>query len=1131
MSSQTLATAPPGGGGLPKTPSPPAPEARSSWPTDHMGSAEPQNSNVEPTNFQLDQPYHERTTSSSSANNTEQHRQALNNLLAALNPSSAPKAAPAQTPQVPDTSPLAESMPQSNATVSQDAAHKQQTDALPPDNPSTPPQNPASSMALVRAQSPSTDLPALPHAHAISPPTGAPQLRIPSPLQIPLLNMKQLVTLRDYRREIEAFAKLDFADGEFYMTTWQVELGRDLLAYRDAVQREKREKEGIQGHSRSSSGRVSRPSDRIRREPESQVQGSVVSEIDGFGGIDEAPVKSLEDNVNENGHPSHSSQVSASDIVKPGDIFPRAAGMVTDFDYNLRGQQVEAFEAGNPDADNELPAPVTADHLPNANICPLVPIHANVDSVKSEVELHKGISRRHVRIEWNMENECFMMRVLGRNGAFLDDKWLRKGQVKKLQNGSKIQLSGITATFRLPRPKTPAPPSEPSIKSDDEQTPPPPEVTPIPQEDEEQTPAPKISLKVNGPKSKSASAAPPPALPEPLIGPDGQPIVRKRGPGRPPKDGIMSTRERKEREKAAKLAEAKAANGGRTPPPMARGKIIKPPTKEELARVEAKFADKRKYTKRKREEDGEILPSIEGAEENLPSDSEKPPVKKPKQSKSPSPEYPPLATLTEENLARPSDPYARLIYDILIEIYPKALPLKQIYRALKLKYPFFVYRVESDGWQSSVRHNLNQEWNKLFEKGEKEGKGFAWKAIPGALQPQAERKRAAQAAAAAKPKPPAPRQPSQQGPPANWQNQGSYPYWQGQNGYPPPPPNGMPWPPPSGSGQPAQPPQHAPGQAGRQFAPPVGQTPPVTVNGRPHGAQGSPFPQSVQAGQSSTMPQSTVQPPKPPLGPPPSSAGSAPHNMPCTLDGYLAIRRFEQAMYDMVAKGSNPNLEQWKLVFSSAYSRILHGAPGSTVPGGETKEEAVVLGHMKNFIEKYKNPQFKGFKAQSRDGTPAAVPTPTNAPAVQPLKGPPNVPQNVPGPGPHSAPAPLPSVGTSSFPPQPSAAAPVSFQAPNSTPAPAHSFQSPQAASAGSPVPTQPTTSDQPLQATPQTKSSIPTAESVAPADAGSPSKSRTSIPPEQLPAKCNSQQRDAQGDTAMSEAPAGTNGSAPSNA
>lgn len=1131
MSSQSLATAPLGGGGLPKTPSPPVPDLGPSWSTDHMGVADPQTSHESAT-FLPDQPHHQRSISSSSANNTQQHRQALNNLLAALNPANAPSSTPPRTTPAADNGAQQEGAT-ANAAAIQQSESKQQSHAL-PDNPSTPPLLPiAADMDTLLAQSTFMDLPPLPPLSNISPPDAISQLpQAPPPLQIPYPTMNTLSPPRNYRREIEAFAKLEFVDGEFYITTWQVELGRDLLAYRDAVEREKQEKEDPQGRSQSSSGRVSRPSDRIRREPESQVPGSVVSEIGGFGGIDEAPVKSHEDNANENGQLSHSSQVSASDIVKPGDIFPgaRAAGFITDFDYNLRGQQVEAFEAG---ADDEKPAPVTADHLPNANICPLVPIHANVDSVKSEVELHKGISRRHVRIEWDMEDACFKMRVLGRNGAFLNDKWVRKGHVRELENGSKIQLSGITATFRLPRPKTPSAPSE-SLNSDLEQSPEPPEVTPIPQEsDDKTTPGPKINLKLSAPKAKLPPTATPAAVTEPLVGPDGQPIIRKRGPGRPPKDGIMSTRERKEREKAAKLAEAKAANGGRTPPPMSRGKLIKPPSKEELARAEAKF-DKRKYTKRKREEDGEILQSIEGGEENVPSDSEKMPVKKPKQSKSPSPEYPPLTTLTEENLARPSDPYARLIYDILIEIYPKALPLKQIYRALKLKYPFFVYRVESDGWQSSVRHNLNQEWNKLFEKGEKEGKGFAWKAIPGALQPQAERKRAAQAAAAAKPKPPPPRPPPQPGQQGNWQNQGSYPYWQGQNGYQQPPPNGMAWPPPPGAAQPGHVTTAPNGQSPGQYLPP-GQVQPAPPGTRPVAApQGSPYPQApVQNGHSNGPSLPGAQPAKPPLGPPAPNSSSAPHNMPCTLDGYLAIRRFEQAMYDMVAKNKTPNMDQWKAVFSSAYARTLHGAVVSTVPGGETKEEVVVMGHMKNFIEKYKNPHFKGFRSQSRDATPAATPSslpppPARASGVALTA---QAPQQHPTPTAHqtftATPGPSQALAGAAGPTQGSTAPSPIRATPNGTPGGNPTFQLPQVHPPG-PVPPSPIAACSPGQggqnhlsanSIPSQPNQNPPIPSGASGTHIQSSKPATENPEKQVPANAELQQPVEQ-DVTMADAP-----------
>jgi hypothetical protein len=96
--------------------------------------------------------------------------------------------------------------------------------------------------------------------------------------------------------------------------------------------------------------------------------------------------------------------------------------------------------------------------------------------------------------------------------------------------------------------------------------------------------------------------------------------------------------------------------------------------------------------------------------------------------------------------------------------------------------------------------------------------------------------------------------------------------------------------------------------------------------------------------------------------------------MPCTLDGLMAIRRFETAMYDQVGRGPNPNLELWQNIFSSVKNRLLHGAKESTLPGGETKEEVTIMSHVKNFIDRFKNQSFVGFRSAgsvSRTSSPA----------------------------------------------------------------------------------------------------------------------------------------------------------------
>ena len=776
------------------------------------------------------------------------------------------------------------------------------------------------------------------------------------------------------KRQVEAFAKLEFDDGNYYITTYACELGRDAFAYKAAIAKAEGLKAGREG-GHSSSGRSGRRSGLSQGAPipgDSQVQGSVVSEAGGFGGVDDDPVIAHGDDEDGGPLPSQSSGMSAGSIVRPQEVLYHPPPAPFDYHKNAE-RQADAESKRKPrHLDEEQPAPVTEEHLPDANRCPLIPIHATQNEELSEVACHRNISRRHVRIEWSDKKECFQMQVLGKNGAFLDGRYFYRGEVRKLRDGSKIQVAGVEMTFKLPLQEKEDSVSDESNRGDPEQSPlPPPRSTSPTSDEQERSISPPRRAPGRG-KTKivlKAAVSPPPlspALPEPLLGQDGLPLPpKRRGPGRPPKDGIMSTRERKEREKAAKIAEAKAANGGMTPQPLRGNKPTKPVMKEEDPTPEDR-PEKRKYKKRKREgEDGDIMQSIEENEMENTAEPEKPPPAKKARSKSPSPDYPPVENWTEEQLARPCEPYARLIYDILLDLHPKALPLKQIYRALKTKFPFFVHRVDSEGWQSSVRHNLNQEWNKLFEKGEKEGKGFAWKAIPGALQPQADRRLATQQAAASRPKPPpAPRQNVPQGPPQqlNWQNSTPFPqdgvhlhpsfYGQGHPNGLIPPPNGMSWPPPPGNMQssisytdgkvpaygPNAPPFYPPPRAGTNFAPGHGPHPPTN--------RSTPVPPAF-------MPSST----------------SASRNMPCTLDGLISIKNFENSMLKTVHPSG---LERWRRIFASARNRLLHGLTTSIMPEGDSEEEAEIMKHLRGFVQRFRNPNFVGFSITT--GSPAPGP-------------------------------------------------------------------------------------------------------------------------------------------------------------
>ncbi|KAE9969792.1 hypothetical protein BLS_005219 [Venturia inaequalis] len=258
-----------------------------------------------------------------------------------------------------------------------------------------------------------------------------------------------------------------------------------------------------------------------------------------------------------------------------------------------------------------------------------------------------------------------------------------------------------------------------------------------------------------------------PGLPAGLIIP-----ARKKGPGRPPKDGVMSKRERallikqnKEREKAIKLG----LDPSQIPPPE-----MKPP--------------KPRPRKNSQGED------IEGDD----GDDDKKSTRMPRPPRSPSPEMK-IEDYTEEQLQRPQPNYVYLIYEAINACPNGVMNLQQIYSAIERKYPYFKFRTTSNGWQSSVRHNLGQ--HEAFRKVEKEGKGWLW-GIKDGVPIERERKK----------KTPPPQAPpngyNQAYPPPYPQYQ--YPQHAAPHNAPPPgaPPNFQQGPPPQGYANQRPPPGH-----------------------------------------------------------------------------------------------------------------------------------------------------------------------------------------------------------------------------------------------------------------------------------------------------------------------------------
>ncbi|KAI4150331.1 MAG: hypothetical protein LQ340_004148 [Diploschistes diacapsis] len=607
---------------------------------------------------------------------------------------------------------------------------------------------------------------------------------------------------------IQAFAKLEFDDGQFYMNTYAVELGRDIHAARKAFQQD------LQGnhnpdqppssqsrHRSNSSVDAAHGPLRLRSGDYKKTASSVVSESGGILNYDpyDSDVKKRPTNRKTKSEGSSSRYV-------PNKSFMNGA----EFQQTRQESPVKPFTyAAQPVNPSAL--------MPSPEECPLIPIHPPA-TADGAITGHRGISRRHVRIAYNFERRLFEMEVKGRNGAFVDEAHHAYGEITELYNGSYIQIGGVGIRFVLPNvalgetgaegtqgseaqsamsfdfedgrgasvamadtdesdsseiderssssSKAMIESSAGSSQSDEadesghdkenirngralrklekfkgKESKPSAKNSQKSKLSVEKGPASKIKIKLKlkagsktGGKDKesvSTEEERKEELEEQAIKALGLGIPfsmippRRKGPGRPPKNGFMSKREEASLKKQAReAAKAQAAADGNLDLEAIKNSL-------DIAAL-----DKRKYAKHKKFEgqgdDGDVRESIEGSDpptfaQASSSGPKLPKEKKPKPPKSPSP-FIDEAMLTAEQLAKPQQSYVVLIHEALTNAPTGQMSLPLIYKAIERRYPYFKFKVQTVGWQSSIRHNLSQ--HPAFRKVEREGKGWMWGLVP-----------------------------------------------------------------------------------------------------------------------------------------------------------------------------------------------------------------------------------------------------------------------------------------------------------------------------------------------------------------------------------------------------------------
>ncbi|KAK2593697.1 hypothetical protein QQS21_008605 [Conoideocrella luteorostrata] len=562
------------------------------------------------------------------------------------------------------------------------------------------------------------------------PPTVTPsQVTLPNILDDGMNGIGPANALRQGNAEkgLESFARIEFADSVFQMTTYAVIIGRDQRALEQARRDEKRADEHKRRVEENASKGLPPPSpiphDR------SKFSKSYVSEEGGMLGPESdsegsgRPTKRRK--TSTNGSSQQENEESQENIISNRQYVSHTPG------------------AAAVDLTSLRPSPW---HVP------FIGIHSPGPMIASKT---KAISREHLKIAYNQEEGVFEAIPLHKNGFFCEDVHYKSDKVV-LKCGDRLQIKDVDFRFiingvergrtgaeefmeeELPLPKKRQSHGGKEMSFEFEQSHgngqiqdtsddlsdvelSPPELSDEEEGDEEEG---DEEAGEEGEDDEDAAAedegevADDSELKDEMTGEPGSTlpqIPRKRGPGRPPKNGIMSKREqrllKKQQQEMAKKTVPQAP-----PVELPIKRKVGRPRKHPLPDDGGDRPEKRKYKPRKpREEGGEGSDAERRARE--------------KKEKKARPKSPPLELkiedYTEEQLQKPNKNYGVLI-DETLTAAPDGLTLKQIYKRICQRYPWFYFHTETKGWESSVRHNLIG--NEAFKKDETTN---LWSRVPG----------------------------------------------------------------------------------------------------------------------------------------------------------------------------------------------------------------------------------------------------------------------------------------------------------------------------------------------------------------------------------------------------------------
>ncbi|RCI08127.1 hypothetical protein L249_6315 [Ophiocordyceps polyrhachis-furcata BCC 54312] len=535
---------------------------------------------------------------------------------------------------------------------------------------------------------------------------------------------------------LESFSRIEFADSVFQMTTHSVIIGRDQRALEQARLDEKRALD----YRRLVEDNVSRglAAPPPIRHDRCKFSKSYVSEEGGMLGPESDSEDSGRPPKRRKTSSGPSSYVSNNDDAQDSNI-------ISDRQYVSHTPGAAAVDLTN--------------LRPSPSHTPFIGIHSPGPDIAIKT---KAISREHLKIAYNEVTGVFEAIPLHKNGFFCEDVH-HKNDTVVLRCGDRLQIKDVGFRFIINGVEKGCTGAEEEqqdeaaggkdMSFDFEQSHSNGNVQYTSDELSELVTPPQLSDP--GDAAESEQPGPEAETEERRQAPEPDPAAallpqppKKRGPGRPPKNGIMSKREqrllkkqqqlqqqqeqeqeqqrlleqrRRQQQQQQQQEEGGAEETLSQPPPA------EPPPKRKVGRPRkhplpedgsGDRPEKRRYKPRKpKNEDGLVG-----------SDAER--RAREKKDKKGRPKSPPLELniedYSEEQLQKPSKNYGVLIDETLTAAGPEGLTLKQIYKRISQHYPWFFFHTETKGWESSVRHNLIG--NEAFKKDEATN---LWSRVPG----------------------------------------------------------------------------------------------------------------------------------------------------------------------------------------------------------------------------------------------------------------------------------------------------------------------------------------------------------------------------------------------------------------